>query len=76
MFISLKKLMLNVCAFSIDELGTCVAGEFEIELTSKIPVHMNPYRKAAVENKAINDEVCKMLSAGIIQYSKSAYSGI
>ena len=49
-------------------------GEHEIELTTKEPIRVKPYSVPFAKRKAIDEEVDKMLKAGIIEECTSEYN--
>ena len=56
------------------ELGNSTTMVFEIKTKDEIPINLPPYRKPETEKKLIDDEIDKMLKAGVIRLSESPWS--
>jgi len=52
----------------------CQLTKFTIETTTENPIRILPYRKSFKERKLVQDEVNKMLQAGIIRLSESPWA--
>lgn len=75
--ISLGKLLKrNEASFarSMTDLGLCTVSKYSIKTGTETPIFIHPYRKSLKERVAIQEEVKKMLDAGIIRESKSPWS--
>ena len=65
----------DLFARSYSDLGKCTLEPFEINLEPGVkPIYVPPYRKSQKERQALNEEIEKMLQAGIIRTSKSPWS--
>ena len=73
-FDELKKDILGNVANSYMDLGENNTFEYKIRLNSDRVVSQRPYRKSIKERDEINEEITKMLNAGIIRPSKSPWS--
>jgi hypothetical protein len=56
------------------ELGNSTTMVFEIKTKDEIPINLPPYRKPETEKKLIDEEIDKMLKAGVIRLSESPWS--
>ena len=56
------------------DLGKCTVLPYKIRVTSDKIIFRHPYRKSIVEQAKIQEEVDKMLAAGVISVSKSPHS--
>ena len=65
---------LNQFATKLEELGRCTVRKHKIRTTTEKPIFIYPYRKSEAERKLLKIEVEKLLKAGIIKPSKSAWS--
>ena len=70
----LKKDILGSFAHSYKDLGGAKTQEFKIRLKSDQVVFKHPYRKSMKERDEIKEEIEKMLEAGVIRPSNSAWS--
>ena len=50
------------------ELGNSTTMVFEIKTRDEIPINLPPYRKPETEKKLIDEEIDKMLKAGVIRF--------
>ena len=57
-----------------DVPGKTTLGEHKIELTTKEPIRVRPYPMPFAKRQAVQEEVDKMLEAGIIEPSRSEYN--
>ena len=64
----------KVFAKSMEELGNCKLQKFKIKVIDNTPVRIPNYRKTLAEKEFIQEEVKRMLKAGIIEPSKSPYN--
>ena len=61
-------------ACSYEQLGRCTIAEHVIETNETKPIFILPYRKSESEKRSIQEEVTKLLRAGLIRPSKSSWS--
>ena len=61
-------------ATDLHDLGVCKYGEHKIRTAAEAPIFIPPYRKSEKERDEIKAEIKKMLNAGIIKHSRSAWS--
>ena len=61
-------------ANDFNQLGDCSIRKHVIKTTAETPIYLFPYRKSMAERKAIEEEIEKMLEAGVIQPSRSPWS--
>ena len=73
-FEKLKNFVLPHFAKSLADLGSCDLNKFEIVTTTEQPIFVPAYRKSAKEQEEIKEEISKLLEAGIIRPSNSAWS--
>jgi hypothetical protein len=70
----LVPLIAKATASSINQLGKCKTAPLVIELESKAFIHIGAYRRSPAEHQLIEEEVKRLLDAGMISISKSPYS--
>lgn len=73
-FRKLCDLIKRCAAEDLSQLGTCNIAEFDMTLTSDVPVYQPLRRRSLVENQQIAEEINMMLEHGIIRVSKSPYT--
>ena len=64
----------EIFANDISDLGCYNLAAYSIKTSSETPIYIPPYRKSLKERNLMQEEVKKMLDAGIIQESKSPWS--
>ena len=73
-FNEFKQDIKDMFATSLSDLGCCTVSSHEIRLISTDPIFMHPYRKSIKERQQIQDEVNKLLEAGLIRTSRSPWA--
>jgi hypothetical protein len=68
-FDNLKLSCVPSSATVYDSLGCCTLSKHEIILDSRVPIFSHPCRKSIKERSILQDEVQKLLDAGIIRPS-------
>ena len=72
--LTLLKYNEDVFVNSYGTIGCCTIQPFTITTTTENPIIIPPYRKSHKERELINDEIQKMLNAGIIKKSTSRWA--
>ena len=73
-FEQVKRLITACAALDLSDLGTCNVAEFDMVLTSQVPVFQPLRRRSQMENHLIGEEINEMLKHGIIKISDSPYA--
>lgn len=64
----------DMFASRMEDLGCYSLTKYSIKTTTEKPIYIQPYRKSLKERNLMQEEVHKMLNAGIIRKSKSPWS--